>query len=575
MQLFLTWPGRSMLTRLEIRNFAVIEHAVFSPSSGLNVISGETGAGKSLLIDAINLIFGEKASKNLIRNDSDRAYVEAVFDCGEDVMRRIAPVMDEYGIPVDDGNIIISRTFKEEGKSVARINGTGVILSQLKRISSELIDIHGQNDNSRIFDQTVHIEMLDRFGGKPVLDLLDAYRDKLKAYKELTVEFKEAGKLASSSSSRVDYLNYAVKEIREAGLKPGEDEELTARKKELSAASRNQSMINDASALVNGQDSNGMTVSGRLSEALRLVKKLAEKDDSFNEYVSGLESISLDLEAFSSDFARKTASYTFSADEERKVNDRLGRIYELQSKYGKTIEDVLAFSDASEKELNEIEEATARVNVLRNQLKETEADLLMIAKELSSERKNAADKMSLLITDELKDLQMPSASFFVKFGTRPKERYFNNNGIDDVTFMFTANPGQPPMDLASTASGGEASRIMLAIKNILSSADMMPTLIFDEIDTGVSGLASLSIAKKLKAISGSHQVLCVSHTAQLAAASDHNFLIEKKTDKDKTYTEIIPLDDEQKIIEVSRLLSGNDDRESRDLAVKMIEELRA
>ena len=217
-----------MLKELHIRNFALIDSLDIDFEPGFSVITGETGAGKSLLIDAIGLIFGEKASKNLIRSDSDSAYVEAVFDCDESVMSRLTPILDEYGIPVDEGNIIISRTFREEGKSVARINGTGVILNQLKRVSSELIDIHGQNDNSRIFDPSVHIEMLDRFGGKPVLDLLEAYRNKLNSYKELTIEFKETGKLASSSDNRVDYLRFAVKEIRDASLKAGEDEELSA-----------------------------------------------------------------------------------------------------------------------------------------------------------------------------------------------------------------------------------------------------------------------------------------------------------------------------------------------------------
>lgn len=564
-----------MLTRLEIKSFVVIEHAVFEPSSGLNVISGETGAGKSLLIDAIGLIFGEKASKNLIRNDSDSASVEAVFDCEHSVMERLAPVMDKYGIPVDDGNIIISRTFKEEGKSVARINGSSVILSQLREISRELIDIHGQNDNSRIFDPTVHIDMLDKYGGKLVLDLLDAYRDKLNEYKELTIKFKEANQLASSSSSRVDYLKYAVKEIRETGLKDGEDEELSLRKKELASLERNQSVINSVSELLSGTDSNGLTSAGRLNEALRNLRKLAEKDSSFEEYAGRLESISLDLEALSFDFEKKTSASLYSEDEIRKVNDRLGKVFELQSKYGKTITEVNEFADSAEKELSQIEEASSLVISIKKQLKETEEDLLAIARELSSERRKAADRLSVLITEELQDLQMPSSSFYVRFDTRPKERFFNSKGIDDITFMFSANPGQPPMDLASTASGGEASRIMLAIKNILSSIDMMPTLIFDEIDTGVSGLASLSISKKLKSISKQHQVLCVSHTAQLAAASDHNFLIRKNTDGTNTYTDIIPLNEEDKITEVSRLLSGNDDKESRDLAVKMIEELRA
>ncbi len=342
----------------------------------------------------------------------------------------------------------------------------------------------------------------------------------------------------------------------------------------MSSMARNQAMITDAESIVIGTDTNGQTPSGRLSEAVRVIRKLAEKDPSFDDYASRLESISLDLEAFGTDFERKASEYHYSEDEERKLIDRLSRIYELQSKYGKTIEEVNDFASAAQKELDDIEEASLRVANIKKLLRDTEADLLTVARELSSERKKTADKMSVLITEELRDLQMPSSSFYVKFGTRPKERFFNINGIDDVAFMFSANPGQPPMDLSSTASGGEASRIMLAIKNILSSADMMPTLIFDEIDTGVSGLASLSIAKKLKSISREHQVLCVSHTAQLAAGADHNFLIEKNTDGTNTFTDIIPLDEEGKVTEVSRLLSGKDDKESRELASKMILELR-
>ena len=563
-----------MLTRLEIKSFAVIEHAVFCPGKGLNVISGETGAGKSLLIDAIGLIFGEKASKNLIRNDSTSASVEAVFELCGNTCERVAPLMDELGIPFDEGTIVISRTFREEGKSIARINGTTVVLSQLKKISRELIDIHGQNDNSRIFDPSVHIDMLDSFGGKEIKDKLSEYRKELQTYKDLTVKYKEVSKLAATPSSTIEYLTYAIKQIDEAELKPGEDESLTIRKKELSAASRYQSLINDASVLIYGSDSTGATSSGRLNEALKIVKRLEQTDPSFAEYASRLETLSLELESFSFDFSKKVSEYGYSEEEARQVNNRLSLIFELESKYGKTIEDVISFADTSRKELSDIEEAGKNAAELKKRLRDAEADLLKVATELSDIRKKSAEQLSSLITEELKDLQMPSSSFYVNFDRRSKERFFNLNGIDDVKFMFSANPGHPPMELASTASGGEASRIMLAIKKILSSADTMPTLIFDEIDTGVSGLASLSIARKLKSISVDHQVLCVTHTAQLAAASDNSFLIKKNTDGLNTYTEITPLDEEGRINEVSRLLSGNDDEESLRLARKMIDELR-
>lgn len=564
-----------MLTRLEIRNLAVIEHAVFCPLEGLNVISGETGAGKSLLIDAIELIFGQKASKDLIRYDSAGAYVEAVFDLDDRTSSRISPILEEYGIPLEDSAVIISRSFKEEGKSVARINGVSVVLSQLRKVSSELIDIHGQNDNSRLFDPSVHIELLDSYGGKKIKSLLNAYRDKLNEYKEITVEYTQVSKLVSTSSSEVDYLKFALKEIRDAALRPHEDEELALRKKELSALARDHSLISEANDLINGTDVSGLTASGRLEQALRIVRKLASKDDSYSDLSARLESLSLDMEAFASDFASKTSNGIYNEDEERKVTDRLGRIYELESKYGSSVEDVIRFADEAETKLDEIEQAGVKASELKKRMNDIKDDLLKAAMALSDERKKLADGMSEAITAELKDLEMPSSSFFVRFDTRSKEKFFNINGIDEVSFMFTANPGQPAMDLASTASGGEASRIMLAIKNVLSSADTIPTLIFDEIDTGVSGKASLSIARKLRSISSEHQVLCVSHTAQLAAASDMNFLIEKNTDGNNTFTKITPLDEEGRVLEVSRLLSGNDNDESLKLASRMIAELRA
>lgn len=563
-----------MLTRLEIKNLAVIEHAVFCPLEGLNVISGETGAGKSLLIDAIELIFGQKASKDLIRYDSASAYVEAVFDLDEKTSARIKPLLDDYGIPLEDSMVIISRSFKEEGKSVARINGVSVVLSQLRKVSSELIDIHGQNDNSRLFDPSVHIELLDSYGGKKIKSLLDSYRNKLSEYKDITVEYSEVSKLVSTSSSEVDYLKFALKEITDASLHPHEDEELAVRKKELSALARDHSLISEANDLINGSDVSGLTASGRLEQAVRIVRKLASKDDSYTDLLGRLESLSLDMEAFASDFAAKTSNGVYNEEEERKVTDRLGRIYELESKYGSSVEEVLKFADDAGKKLDEIEIAGARATELKKKMNEVKDDLLNAATKLSDERKNLAQGMSEAITEQLKDLEMPSSSFFVKFDTRSKEKYFNINGIDEVSFMFTANPGQPAMDLASTASGGEASRIMLAIKNVLSAADTIPTLIFDEIDTGVSGKASLSIAKKLRSISKAHQVLCVSHTAQLAAASDMNFLIEKNTDGNNTFTKITPLDEEGRVVEVSRLLSGNDNDESLKLASRMIGELR-
>lgn len=560
-----------MLTRLEIRSFAVIDEAVFCPIQGLNVVSGETGAGKSLLIDAIGLILGQKASRSLIRDGKDNAYVEAVFSYSSPV---IDSILNENGIPVDDDTLIVSRTIGRDGRSIARINGTTVILSVLKDISSELIDIHGQNDTSRIFDTKFHIDMLDRFGGEKIKNLLEAYTSKLKEYKDITSEYKRVVALIDSSSTRVDYLEYAIKEITDAKFVDGEEEELISKKKSIASLARNSRLIEEARNYICGQDSNGLTASSRLSEALRTIKKISETDSSYDEFIQRLENLSLEVEALSFDYERASSNNYFSPDEASRIEKRIGLLYELQSKYGKTINDINDFALKAQNELVDINNASERSNELKHKRRDCEKELLEVATSLSNTRKEVAILLADSITSELKDLEMPNAKFYVDFKTRAKDKFFNLKGIDEVTFMFSSNPGQDPSNLALTASGGEASRIMLAIKNILSNSDTVPTLIFDEIDTGVSGRASLAIAHKLHSIGKAHQVLCVSHTAQLACAADGNFLIAKKTDGNNTFTSITSLDGESKIEEVSRLLSGTSNKESIELAREMISEFR-
>ncbi|MCQ2515684.1 MAG: DNA repair protein RecN [Saccharofermentans sp.] len=560
-----------MLTRLEIRSFAVIDEAVFCPVHGLNVVSGETGAGKSLLIDAIGLILGQKASKSIIRDGKDSAYVEAVFSYCNPV---IDSILNDNGIPIDDDTLIVSRTIGRDGRSVARINGTTVILSVLKEIISELIDIHGQNDTSRLFDTKFHIDMLDRFGGEKVRNQLNLYTSKLKEYKEITSEYKRVMDLLNSSSTRVDYLEYAIKEISDAKFVDGEEEDLINKKKLISALARNSRLIEEARNYICGQDSNGFTAASRLSEALRTIKKISEFDSSYSDFIQRLENLSLEVEALSYDYEKNASDNCFSPDEASRIEKRIGLLYELQSKYGKTINEINDFASKAQIELDEINNANDRSNELKLKRRECEKELLEVATCLSNCRKEFASILAQDITSELNELEMPNAKFYVDFKTRDKDKFFNLKGIDEVTFMFSSNPGQAPSNLALTASGGEASRIMLAIKNILSNSDTVPTLIFDEIDTGVSGRASLAIAHKLHSIGKSHQVLCVSHTAQLACAADGNFLIAKSTDGNNTFTNITTLDSESKVEEVSRLLSGTSNKESIELARELISEFR-
>lgn len=558
-----------MLLRLEIRNFAVIEEALFSPVNGLNVVSGETGAGKSLLIDAIGLILGQKASKSLIRDGKDTAYVEALFSYDSSV---VDSLLFDNGIPNDNGNLIISRSIDRDGRSVARINGVSVILNVLKSVASELVDIHGQNDTSRIFDTKQHIDMLDRFGFFEIDNLVISYREKLSEYKQVSSEYKRISELLANSSSRVEYLKFAIKEITEAKFYEGEDEKLFDKKKIMSSMAHNSHLIKEASGYLSGQDSNGLTLSSRLSEALRTIKKIAQADSSYEVFIPRLESLSLEVEELAFDYEKLASSYNYSPEEAMKIEKRIGLLYELQSKYGKTIKDINDFAINAQKELDEINNASFILNDLKSKRRNCEKELLNIANSLSNKRKEVAVDLSNKITSELYDLEMPNARFYVDFSTRSKEKYFNQKGIDEVSFMFSSNPGQAPSNLALTASGGEASRIMLAIKSVLSKCDTVPTLIFDEIDTGVSGKASLAIARKLHSIGKAHQVLCVSHTAQLACAADRNFLISKNTDGNNTFTSIVTLDSESKLNEVSRLLSGTSNKESLELAREMISE---
>ena len=553
-----------MLTRLEINDFAVISHAVFEPQGGLNVISGETGAGKSLLIDAIGLILGSKASKNLIRTESDCAYVEAVFDIDESQDEELKAYLDGQGIDLSDGQIIISRKVSRDGKSIARINGRTVVLSVLKDVSSYLVNIHGQHDTQRIFDPSSHVVLLDSFGGEKIRELKDSYRKHLSEYKETVLEIRRITGLSDRSEARKDYLLYALGEIDNASLRPGEEEELNQRRKEIALSREEASVYAELDSLFNGDGTEGFRSSLELIR--HKTEKLADKD-----LHKRIESLFYDTAELSSDIASKVSKISYDPNEEQSIESRLGLIYDLKSKYGSTVEEILGFYDNASKELEEITNGASVLAELKKKRAAAESETLKAAEALTDERKKTALILSDRIRKELSELEIPDARFEVSFRRRPKERFFGAEGIDDISFLFSANPGQELRDLSETASGGEASRIMLAIKAVLSEADKIPTLIFDEIDTGVSGKASLSIAYKLRAISGCHQVLCVTHTSQLAAAAEHNFLISKDIAGDTTSTVITALDADSREQEVSRLLSGTSSEESLTLAKKLIE----
>ena len=558
-----------MLVRLEIRDFAVISNIVFEPGKGLNVISGETGAGKSLIVDAIGLIMGAKASRNLIRTGSPSAFAEAVFDCSDLNDDEFRKILSDNGIEDDDGMLIVSRTVYDSGKSVARVNGTGVTNAVLKDISAMLVDIHGQHDTQAIFDESTHVKLLDRFAGEKCVKLHKEYVKSLQEFKDLVIRIKEISSSPDYLERRRDYLEFAVNEIESAGFKDGEEEELHDTKKKLSQNEVLFESLKNAGDLLN-TETNYQSPVQSVNQASRELLKASQNDESLKEIAERAQALALDLDALASDVDKVLSDRNYDEGLKERTEQRIGLLYELKAKYGATIADINKFATESKAELDAIEKNKDILQELKKQRTVKEKELLDLAEKLSSERKVCAKKLEKAITKELSDLEMPDAIFEVSFVRREKAKFFSMSGIDDISFRFSANPGQQVRPLSAIVSGGEASRIMLAVKNVLSRVDLIPTLIFDEIDTGVSGKASLAIANKLKAIASDHQVLCVTHTAQIAAASDRGFVLTKKVAGGNTETVCTVLEGTGKTGEVSRLLSGSDSESSLRLAEDLI-----
>ena len=488
-----------MLVRLEIRDFAVISNIVFEPGKGLNVISGETGAGKSLIVDAIGLIMGAKASRNLIRTGSPSAFAEAVFDCSDLNDDEFRKILSDNGIEDDDGMLIVSRTVYDSGKSVARVNGTGVTNAVLKDISAMLVDIHGQHDTQAIFDESTHVKLLDRFAGEKCVKLHKEYVKSLQEFKDLVIRIKEISSSPDYLERRRDYLEFAVNEIESAGFKDGEEEELHDTKKKLSQNEVLFESLKNAGDLLN-TETNYQSPVQSVNQASRELLKASQNDESLKEIAERAQALALDLDALASDVDKVLSDRNYDEGLKERTEQRIGLLYELKAKYGATIADINKFATESKAELDAIAKNKDILQELKKQRTVKEKELLDLAEKLSSERKVCAKKLEKAITKELSDLEMPDAIFEVSFVRREKAKFFSMSGIDDISFRFSANPGQQVRPLSAIVSGGEASRIMLAVKNVLSRVDLIPTLIFDEIDTGVSGKASLAIANKLKAI---------------------------------------------------------------------------
>ena len=533
-----------MLRLLHIENIAVIEQADILFEDGFNVMTGETGAGKSIVIDAISAILGERAYRDMIRTGCGKASVRAVFD-------RVPELAWFAGndVPYED-ELTVQREIYLDGKNVCRVNGLPVSVGVLKKLGLQLINIHGQHDSAALFDENYHLSFLDSFACNE--ELLEAYRQKYQTLQALRREMERLSMDESEKLRRMETLKYQIEEISRAALKAGEDENLEARRKLLQNAEKLSDGLEEASRCLNGgEDSDG--AASLLAQAERALAKLTRFDESLTALHDTVADLMYQVQDAAEQAGDRIYAMSYSADELERIEERLDIIYRLRRKYGATCEDILSYLDRAKTELNEIEFADEKMEQLRKKEKAALREAMDAAMALRESRKQAAAGLAERVLKELADLDMKKVRFSCEF----TETELSPLGADAVAFYMSANLGEALKPLNKVASGGELARIMLALKNVLAERDHVPTLIFDEVDTGVSGRAAQHVAEKLRAVSKNKQVLCVTHLPQLAALADTHFLIEKNERDGRTFTAVTPLDFEGRKRELARIIGGS------------------
>ena len=532
-----------MLRLLHIENIAVIEQADILFEDGFNVMTGETGAGKSIVIDAISAILGERAYRDMIRTGCGKASVRAVFD-------RVPELkwFAENDVPYED-ELTVQREIYLDGKNVCRVNGLPVSVGVLKKLGLQLINIHGQHDSAALFDENYHLSFLDSFACNEAL--LEAYRQKYQSLQALRREMERLSMDESEKLRRMETLKYQIEEISRAALKAGEDETLEARRKLLQNAEKLSDGLEEASLCLNGgEDSDG--AASLLAQAERALAKLTRFDESLTALHDTVADLMYQVQDAAEQASDRIYAMSYSADELERIEERLDIIHRLRRKYGATCEDILSYLDRAKTELNEIEFADEKMEQLRKKEKADLREAMDAAKALRKSRNQAAAGLAERVLKELADLDMKKVRFSCEF----TETELSPLGADAVAFYMSANLGEALKPLNKVASGGELARIMLALKNVLAERDHVPTLIFDEVDTGVSGRAAQHVAEKLKSVSKSKQVLCVTHLPQLAALADTHLLIAKAEHDGRTFTTVTPLDFEGRKRELARIIGG-------------------
>lgn len=532
-----------MLSLLHIENIAVIEQADISFDKGFNVLTGETGAGKSIVIDAISAILGQRAYRDMIRTGTSKASVRAVFTKVPNF-----PWFEENGVEYD-GETVIQRDIFLDGKNVCRVNGTLVTVAILHKLGIQLINIHGQHDSASLFDEENHLRFLDAFADNG--GLLADYREKFAAVSELRRQIDRMTMDEGEKLRRMETLKYQIAEIEKADLKSGEDEVLEQRRKLLQNSEKLSQGLEEASeALLGGDDSDG--AAALLAQAAYALSRIARYSDDYTGFQERLTDLKYQVQDIADEVRDSLDELSYSADELETIEARLDIIHRLRRKYGADCDEILAYLDKARKELDEIEFADDRVEQLKKKLAKQEKQAWDAALALRKNRQEQGTVMAEKILSELSQLDMPRVQFQCRF----RETELTSEGADAVAFYLSANAGEDLKPLSKVASGGELARIMLSMKNVLAEKDAVDTLIFDEVDTGVSGRAAQRIAEKLKSLAKHKQVLCVTHLPQLAALADTHMLIAKSEHDGRTYTTVTPLDRKGRAMELARIIGG-------------------
>ena len=537
-----------MLSLLHIENIALIQSADIRFEPGFNVLTGETGAGKSIVIDSIGAVLGERTSRELIRTGAKSALVTAVF-----TQVPTLPWLEENGFPTGEEELLLQRELQGDGRNVCRIDGKLVTVAQLRELGRQLLNIHGQHDGQQLLDPASHLGYLDQFGG--CQPLLEDYQQAYRKWHDIRREMDKLQMDEAERSRRVDTLNYQIQELERAQLKAGEDEELSARRTLLRSAGRLMEAVQSAEFALSGdEDRDGAcSLIAQAEGEVQGVSSISPELSELSEKLTALRCAADDAADTLRDLSR---SFDFSPGELDQVEERLDLLYRLRKKYGPTVEDMLSYLDRCRKELDQIQYADDTLARLEKDLKKAQKEAARRGEALSQARREAAGALQARVQEELRQLDMPKVQFQTEFTPKGGEAGMDETGLDEVQFLMSANLGEALKPIQKVASGGELARIMLALKNVLAEGDQIGTLVFDEVDTGVSGRAAQKVAEKMAQVARGKQVLCVTHLPQIAAMADTHFSVQKGEREGRTYTRLERLDRSQRREELARLIGG-------------------